>query len=122
MSPTAQDQYDTIIYRLSVLEDTVRQLQQQFNLYVPARENEIRLKSIHETAERTEHEIRDLKSQLKDIDTKLDTQSKDIQTRDNEHRKSLDDLKIKMLWGAVSAVIAIISAWIITYGSHLIVK
>lgn len=118
MSPATPDQYDMIIYRLTTLENTVKQLQEQFRLYVPVRENDLQLNAIHVTTERTEREIQDIKSQIKALDDKIETQGKESQRRDTEQSDSLSKLQIKVLWGTISVVLAIFIAVAANYLSH----
>lgn len=120
MTPTAPDQYDTIVYRLIVLENTVKQLQEQFKLYVPLREHALQLDAIRDTTTRTEQEVIRLKTQVESVNDKIEIHGKEALKRDTEQSESLSKLQIRILWGAVSIVLAILGGVFVNYISHFI--
>lgn len=108
----------TLTFRIEVLERMVQQLQTQLQQYVPAKENELQLRSIRETVERIEREITNAKQQLTDLNTKLVVSESEAQKRDAAQRESQDKLQIRILWGAVSVIITILSLVIVGYITH----
>lgn len=121
MSPTSgQEPYETIIYRLTQLEATVKQLQEQFRLYVPMRENELQLNAIRSIVERMEREMIDLKGQIKSLDDKVEQQGTDSLKRDTEQSDGLNKLQLRALQGFVTIVITIMSGILVAYITHLI--
>lgn len=115
-----QQDHATLIYRIEALERMVQQLQTQLQQYVPAKENELQLRIIKETVERIEREVGNAKTQLTDLNTKLVASESEAQKRDAAQRESQDRLQIRILWGAVSVVITILSLVIVAYITHFI--
>lgn len=113
-----QQDHATLIYRIEALERMVQQLQTQLQQYVPAKENELQLRIIKETVERIEREVGNAKLQLTDLNTKLVASESEAQKRDAAQRESQDKLQIRILWGAISVVITILSLVIVGYITH----
>ena len=114
-----QDQA-TLIYRVETLERLFRELQQQLQQYVRASENELHLQSIKATCERIERELSAAKTELASLNAKLVESEAEAQKRDAAQRESQDKLQIRVLWGAISVVITILSLVIVGYLTKII--
>jgi hypothetical protein len=117
--PTPQDQA-TLIYRIEVLERLFHDLQAQLQQYVRASENNLHLQAIKETVLRIEQELGLAKNQLTELNAKLAVSEVEAQKRDAAQRESQDKLQIRILWGAVSVVVTILSLVIVNYVTHFI--
>ena len=98
----------TLSYRVQVVEHDVNDLRKQLDLYVPIRENDLRLQSMQESMRRIADDVKDMRGQLTSLADKLVDQ-------DNKRNKLL----IKVLWGTVSIIITILAALLINYITHL---
>lgn len=85
-----------IQYRMERAEREIEQIKVQLNLYVPTRENELRLQSINAAVQRIEQDIKSVKDQVTGFTTKL-----------QEQRESQDKLLISILWGGISVLIGL---------------
>lgn len=121
MATTQQQPSDqnTLAYRVTSLERDVVELRDQLNRYVPVRENELQLKSMRDTTERIEHEVQEARKQLEGMNTKLILQDQEAQKRDAAQREGQAALQIKVLWGTVSTVIAVLTSVLIGYVTRL---
>ncbi len=117
--PTPQDQ-STLIYRIEILERLFHDLQTQLQQYVRASENNLHLQAIKETVLRIEQELGLAKNQLTDLNAKLVTSEAEAQKRDAAQRESQDKLQIRVLWGAISVIITILSLVIVGYLTKII--
>ncbi len=97
----------------------VQQLRDQLSQYVPAKENELQLRSIRETVERIEREVSNAKNQLTDLNTKLAVSEVEAQKRDSAQKESQDKLQIRVLGGIVSIFVAILLSIIAAYATHI---
>lgn len=120
MQQTPPSDQATLIFRVENLERLFRELQTQLNQYVRSSENELHLQSIKATVERIERELSAAKTELTSLNTKLTETESEAQKRDAAQRESQDKLQIRVLWGAVSTVIAILVGVIIAFFTHLI--
>lgn len=118
-SQPPQDQA-TLVYRIEVLERLFRELQIQLQQYVRSSENELNLRSIKDTLGRIENELGLAKTQLTELNTKLTASEIEAQKRDAAQRESQDKLQIRVLWGAVSVIITILSLVLVNYLTHWI--
>lgn len=114
-----QDQ-STLLYRIESLERMVRDLQTQLQQYVRSSENSLHMQAIRDTVERIERELGFAKNQLTDLNTKLTSSEIEARERDAAQRESQDKLQIRMLWGAVSVVVTILSLVIVNYITHFL--
>ncbi len=114
-----QDQ-STLTFRIEALEKMVQQLQNQLQQYVPAKENELQLRSIRETVERIEREVSSAKSQLTDLNTKLADSEVEAQKRDSALKENQNQMQIRVLAGIVSIFIAILLSIIGAYAAHVL--
>lgn len=105
---------------ISSMEKDFGSLKSQLNLYEPVRESDLKLQSIKDTTLRIENELSKVKEKIETMSTRMVTQEQDLQKRDAEQRERQDKLVIRVLWFAVSSVIAIFSAVLIAYLTHLI--
>lgn len=118
MAQAQQPDQATLIYRIESLERLFHDLQQQLQQYVRSSENNLHLEAIRNTCERIERELGLAKAQLTDLNTKLTASEIKAQERDAAQRESQDKLQIRILWGAVSVIITILSLVIVGYITH----
>lgn len=95
----------TVIYRLDGVEKQLVSVQGQLQLYVPARENELQLRSIQESVKDIKGDVGEIRKQMNEISQKIVDQDRAARERDNLAREDSDKSKIRMLWFAVSTVI-----------------
>jgi len=114
-----QDQ-STLTFLIEALEKMVQQLQNQLQQYVPAKENELQLRSIRETVERIEPQVSSAKSQLTDLNTKLGDSEVEAQKRDSALKENQNQMQIRVLAGIVSIFIAILLSIIGAYAAHVL--
>ena len=119
MDAQTPDQAPAITFRIIALERDVADLKDQLNRYVPARENDLQLKSIRDAVERIEQEMQEARKQLESLNHKLILQEREAQERDAAQRESQATLQIKVLWGTVSTAIAVLAGVLIGYITHL---
>lgn len=110
-TPAPSDNLVALLFRVNNLEQIVKDLQLQMREYVRTKENDLQLQNIEGTVGRIEREVIDAKKQLVDVNNKLITQ-------DATQRESQDKLQIRVLWGIVSAVGAILIAVLIAFLTH----
>lgn len=113
-TPAPSDNLVALLFRVSNLEQIVKDLHQQMREYVRTKENDLQLQNIEGTVGRIEREVIDAKKQIVDVNNKLITQ-------DATQRESQDKLQIRVLWGIVSAVGAILVAVLIAFLTHHLV-
>lgn len=118
-SQPPQDQA-TLVYRIEVLERLFRDLQMQLQQYVRSSENDLHLRSIKDTCERIERELGLAKTELTNLSTKLAESEVEAQKRYADQRESQDKLQIRVLWGAISVIITILSLVIVNAITHWI--
>lgn len=105
---TQQDPLPQLLYRLDQAEKDIAQVKSQLSLYVPARENDLRLQSIQETVRRIEADVIATKQQVTDLGIKL-----------GEQREAQDKLQIRALWGTVAFILSTASLIVAGYITHL---
>jgi hypothetical protein len=105
--PMPQDPIPNLLYRLDQAEKDIVQVKAQLSLYVPARENELRLQAIQEAVRRIEMDVGESKKQLTDMTGKLAQQ-----------RESQDKLQIRVLWGTVAFILSTASLVVAGYITH----
>jgi alkyl hydroperoxide reductase subunit AhpF len=115
--PSSQDQA-TLIYRVETLERLFRDLQQQLQQYVRSSENELHLRNISDTVARIERELSLAKTELTSLSNKISDSELEAQRRDAAQNKRQDELQIKVLWGAISVIITIVSLVLVNYATH----
>lgn len=120
MSMIPPTELNTLHYRMENLEHQVKNIQEQLRLYVTQRENELQLRTIQQSVERTEQEAARIRQQITDLATRIEQQEKEARARDEEQRQSQDKLQIRVLYGIVSVVITILVGVLIAYLTHLI--
>ena len=112
------DNLSGLLYRIESVERDIVGLRQQLNLYEPTRENEFKLQSIKDTTLRIETELNKVKEKIESINARMVMAERETQERDAKQRESMDKIQIRVLWGIVSTVIAILSAVLIGYLTH----
>lgn len=98
----------TLSFRINVVEHDIGELRKQLDLYVPIRENDLRLQSMQESMRHIADDVKDMRGQLTALSDKLVDQ-------DDKRNKLL----IRVLWGTVSIIITILAALLINYITHL---
>lgn len=68
----AQNDMQILSYRMTSLEDLVKKLQEQLKEYVPAKENDVQIRVIHDTVQRIENDVKDAKTQLSQMSQQQD--------------------------------------------------
>ncbi len=109
-----------LLYRVEAMEKDITQLKTQLNLYEPATMSELKLQRINDTVGRIESELSKVKERLETMNTHMVTQETEAQKRDALQRESQDKLVIRVLWGALSIVITIVSLAIVAYYTHIL--
>ena len=104
-----------ITYRVSSVEKDVADIRTQLDRYVLVRENDLRLQSVQESIGRVEDDVKQIHIQLVKLTDSLTEQDRKLTEQDNKRNKLL----IKILWGAVSFVLVIVSGVLIYYFTHL---
>lgn len=120
MQQQQHDPVPNLIYRVEAMEKDIAQLKAQLNLYVPARENEINLRQINDTVQRIESELAKVKERLETMNAHMVIQEAEAQKREAQQQQSQDKLVIRVLWGALSIVITIVSLGIVAYYTHIL--
>jgi chromosome segregation ATPase len=118
MQQQQPDNLSGLLYRIESVERDIVGLRQQLSLYEPTRENEFKLQSIKDTTLRIETELNKVKEKIESINARMVMAERETQERDAKQRESLDKIQIRVLWGIVSTVIAILSAVLIGYVTH----
>jgi outer membrane murein-binding lipoprotein Lpp len=106
--PNNGNQYNTLTYRVTALERDVTDLRAQIQTYVPQKENELQLSFIRAAVDRIEKDVSSVKTQVTGVDEKVTAQ-----------KESQDKLLIRILWGIVSTIIAIVVVVAGYYFTHL---
>lgn len=120
MQQPVQEPVATLLYRLETMEREFTQLKVQLNLYEPTRESDLKIQRINDTVGRIEVELTRCKEKLETMNTTLIAQDSDSKKRDNETNENLNKLQIKVLWGIISTVIAVLVGILIGYANHLL--
>lgn len=118
--PIQQEPVATLLYRIEIMEREFTQLKSQLSLYEPARESDLKLQRINDIVQRIEIEITRCKEKLETMSTTLTTQDNESKKRDSETKEDLSKLQIKVLWGIISTVIAVLIGILIGYANHLL--
>jgi septal ring factor EnvC (AmiA/AmiB activator) len=118
--PQPIDNMTGFIIRLNNVEQEIKRVQTQLNLYVPASVNDLQLQSIRSSVDRIEHDVTDMRGQLTDLNNKLAKQEQDAQKRDAEQRESQSSLQIRVLVGILAAAGTVIGGILINYFTHFI--
>lgn len=107
--PQQPQDYQTLAYRVSALEKDFRELREG---YMPRRELDLQLRVITESVQRVERSQVEIKDSITHPETGLQKQVQD-------QGKRVDDLLIRILWGAVALVLTVATGVIIFYLTHL---
>jgi chromosome segregation ATPase len=134
MQQQSSDPIASLLYRMEAMEKEIASIEKdissmekdfgslksQLNLYEPVRESDLKLQSIKDTTLRIETELSKVKEKIEGMSTRMVAQDQELQRRDAEQQARQDKLIIRVLWFAVSTVIAVLSAVLIGYLTHLI--
>jgi hypothetical protein len=118
MPPPSND-FTALGYRIDSVERQIQQLQGQLQLYVPQRENDLRLQGIQESVRRIEGDVTEIRTKMSEITAAMIKQEQDARDRDTKQRESQDKLQIRVLWFIVGTIIAIGSTVLASYFVHL---
>ena len=116
---TPSEPVSTLLYRVEVMEKEISQVKTQLNLYEPTRESELKLQRINDIVQRIEAEITKCKEKLEAMSSTIIVQENESKKRDDQTKDDLNKLQIKVLWGIVSTVIAVLVGILIGYANHL---
>ncbi|GAC1362824.1 MAG: hypothetical protein NVS2B12_13260 [Ktedonobacteraceae bacterium] len=106
-----QSSIATVQFRVGSLERELENVKRQLSLYVPTRENELQLKVINETVNRIEKD-------LASLSRKFIIQELEDQKREATLQRNQANLQIKILWGAVSTIVGLITSVLVGYLTH----
>jgi len=110
-SPELPPEIPTLLYRMTALEQQIKQLQEQLKSYVPARENDLQLLNIQTTVSRIERDVVDMKS-------KQEGMERETRIKDEQQRETQSALQIRFLVSIVSFVVLIVGGIITGYITH----
>lgn len=99
-------------FRVLTLEKELENVKRQLNLYVPLRENDLQLRVIHETVDRIEE-------QLADVRSKITLQEQEMLDKEATMQHNQANLQIKILWGTVSTIVGLMTSVMVGYITHL---
>ncbi len=102
----------SVDFRFTVLGKELDDIKKRLDMYVPLRENDLQLRVIHETVERTE-------KQLASLSEKILAQELELQRREASAQRSQANLQIKILWGTISTIIGLMISVLVGYITHL---
>ncbi|GCE11150.1 hypothetical protein [Tengunoibacter tsumagoiensis] len=118
MGAQTPDPATTFVFRLATLEQDVTELKKQLSFYVPTRENELQIKNIRDIVDRIGKDVNDARGQLSELNNKLSLQESEAQKREAELRENQAALQIRVLWGALSLIIGILTSVLVGYVTH----
>ena len=113
-----QPDFSTLSYRLDGIEKQIGVLQNQLQHYVPVRENELQLRSIQDSVRDVKSDVAEIRKTINEMAQKMIEQENAARERDNAQRESQDKLQIKVLWGIMSIIIAIVVGVVIYWLTH----
>lgn len=119
-APQSTNDLTNLLIRINTVEQQVKQVQTELHQYVPASVNDLQLQSIRSSVDRIEHDVSDMRAQLTDMNNKLAKQETEARQRDADQRESQANLQIRVLYGIVSAVLAVFVGVLIAFFTHLI--
>lgn len=96
-----------LIYRVDAQEREIKRIQDQMQLYVPQRENDIKLQGIQQAVSRIEADISESKKQLIALNDK-----------DTAQRESQANLQIRVLWAIVTGILGVGGLIVAGYVTH----
>lgn len=121
-TPPPQDQQQSfILYRLTSVEQKTHEIEQKFDRYATAKEQELQLKPTVDLVQRLQLDIANVKLQLQADIAGVKSEVQDISKQLDQQKETFDKFQIRILWGFVAFVLAIISAILIAYLTHTIV-
>ncbi len=100
-----------MLYRITLLEQQLHQVQDQLKAYVPAKENELQLQNIQTSVARIERDVIDMKS-------KQEALEKESRLRDENQKLSQANLQIRAMWAIISAIILAATGVFVGYVTH----
>jgi hypothetical protein len=101
------DPLTAILFRLTGVEENVKELQTKLNFYVPERENDLKLKNILDSLTHIGGNLQEVKDAYKELSNKL------IEQQDNQNK-----VQIRVLLGAISTVITVLGGVLVGYITH----
>lgn len=103
----SSDPLTVLLFRLTKTEEDVKTLQTRLDLYVPERENDLKLSSIKDTIERIGKDIQDVKESHRTLSAKL-----------TEQQETQNKTQIRVLATTVTTFISILVSVLIGYITH----
>jgi predicted house-cleaning noncanonical NTP pyrophosphatase (MazG superfamily) len=113
------DNPNTISFRLSSVEEHIKELQGKLNSYVTERENDLRLKNIADLLNRIVSDIEQVKESNKELNEKIIEQQNNFNSRFSFQQNAQSKTQIRILWGTVSTIIGLLTAVFAGYITHL---
>jgi hypothetical protein len=101
------DPLTAILFRLTGVEENVKELQTKLNFYVPERENDLKLKNILDSLTHIGGNLQEVKDAYKELSNKL------IEQQDNQNK-----VQIRVLLGAISTVVTALGGVLVGYITH----
>lgn len=108
----------TILYRVTSIEADFARFKEQLKAYDTTRENDLKLERINDTATRMEVELRTVRQNLEDMNTRMLTKEGESKQRDSDTSTAQDKLQIKVLVGILTTIIGIVATLLIFYITH----
>lgn len=120
--PTSQQPQDlsTIVYRLSTLEQEIREVRQHFLLFTPTKENELQLQIITSTVERIAKDVTEVKSQVGEVNDLVGNVRDEMKDKANKSQGALDKWQLNAMGGTLGVIVTVLIGVLIAYATHLI--
>jgi len=118
MPDISRESMETVLYRIAAIEVDFKQFKEQLKAYDTARENDLKLERINDTASRVEVELRLIRSSLEDINARMVLKEGESKQRDTDQSAAQDRLQIKVLVSILSTVIIVVSGLLVFYITH----
>ena len=112
------DPQTTIIFRLTNVEENVKELQTRLNSYVLERENDLRLRNILDSLTRIGDDVQQVKESNKELNSQLTDQQDKFNAKIAEYQENLNKWQIRILWSTLSVVGTILGGVLIGYITH----
>ncbi|SRR6266699_2094097 len=112
MQQPSQESASALLYRITLLEQQLKDVQVQLKSYVPVRENDLQLQNIQSSLTRMERDVIEMKS-------KQEVQDKEARERYEAQEKATAAVQIRFLISVVSTVVLLAVSIITAYAAHI---
>lgn len=113
-----QPENGTIAYRITAVEQQLKNIQEQMHQYELARENDLKFQNMKAEVDRLARDQAEIKAEQARINIRITEQDTESQRRDTAQRESQSQLQIRVLATVVTTVIGILTAVLIGYVTH----